>query len=859
METHLDAAINYYKKIAQYDLSIFKTIVASYLIERNIKSKIDLKPFYFISTLNPHTTIYYQIKDNEIHILSEHVEGAKKITDSHSNRLKSKAQKITGKITASSINIARALLAIEEIQKSGEYKGINNIAADETVFADIIYNKVQSNEDIRTELIKQAMLFFKESIKFTKFIDQINMELFGYLGKSILNAEYLILNDYKKQLEKIDVFFDGSGAEVDRGGDLYTLKSFLKICWHLQEFCLYIRRYLVINSPFNLVLVNSDREKRYCGKFKREPILYGKDETIILENLLQSIIEMTMIDHCYKSDEKSVQVLFYLYEQLKRPINTSNSLANEVVSATKIKASSLLDRIINDKYHKKTERSIEVNYDYIINCIGGKEKLVNDIQDFCITNANCTDNIFIKKRDDNKNDIFSLEELDTSYILDDNFTDLKLYHEAINIGIEAYHKQSKIIRAIHEYDLSSKDRHKIIQEIITFIGEPHNDLTPSFFRQVLKFVSESIDEIKKKNEKKWEQDSVNTYYNYITLIKKILLELSNYLKRYSTNIPFFYRPHFWYSFYECSFEKDAKFWKPITPDCINNYNCNSFKNKFFFASVLCTPMNNQYLEGLYIIYYQRHENDMFQYEQIYGNFLNDSISGKLTELQSSTDKFKNALDKKVQEGTTKIAGLEGNLEKVVKDEEKKIKKIVKVNIVNVSQELSKKHLEMTTVSLGVFAAFIAFVTISINMVKIAENIRQFICYSATFMGCLLVFAVYMKHSPFNLFQKKNKNEDIVENVVEEEGNFINFISHIGISLLVLILFFFISFAASWGIGTFDDQRYEKHDSIMKDQAAKMRQYEAELDIYKTKVDEQDSMIYILQKQLNKKRPPKPDK
>lgn len=857
METHLYAAIDYYKKIAQYDLSIFKTIVASYLIELKIKSKVDLKPFLFISSLNPYSTIYYQIKDNEIHIISSPTEGAIEIKNFHSNKLKNKARKITNKITASSINIARALFALEEIQKCCEYKEIHNIATDETVFADIVYNKIQSNEDIRTELIKQAILYFKDSIKLIQFVDQINMQLFGYLGKSILNAEYLILSDYKKQLEKFDVFFDGSGTEVDRGGDLYTLKSFLKICWHLQEFCLYIRRYLDANSPFNLVLVNSDREKRYCGKFKREPILYGKEETVVFENLLQSIIEMTIIDHCYKSDEKSVQVLFYLYEQLNKPIkkNSPPSLVCEVIRAAKIKTSSLLDRIINDEYHKKTESSIEVNYDYIINSIGGKEQLVNDIQEFCITKENCAKNIFIQKRDNNKNNIFSLEELCTPFVWDDSFTDLKLYHEAINLGINAYYNQSKIIKAIRQYNQLAQDRHKVIQVISTFFSNSHSDLTPSFFRQVLKFVSESIDEIKARNENEWDQEALNRFYNYVFLIKKILLELSNYLKRYSTNIPFFFRPHFWYSFYECCFEKDAKFWKPITSDLINDYNCSSFKNKFFFASVLCTPMNNQYLEGLYMIYYQKHENDVFQYEQVYGDFLNKSISGKLQELRESTEEFKNDLDRKVEEGTNKISSLEDDLEEVVKNEEMKIKKIVKVNLINVSQELSKKHLEMTTVSLGIFAAFLAFVTISINMVKIAENIRQFVCYSATFMGCLLVFAVYMKHSPFNLF---NNNKDYMGNSVEE-GNFLNFISHIGISVLVLIIFFLISFAASWGIGTFDDKRYEKHDSTIIEQAAKMKQYETELDIYKIKVDKQDSIIHKLQKQLVDEKTPKTDK
>ncbi|MCD8262938.1 MAG: DUF805 domain-containing protein [Tannerellaceae bacterium] len=48
--------------------------------------------------------------------------------------------------------------------------------------------------------------------------------------------------------------------------------------------------------------------------------------------------------------------------------------------------------------------------------------------------------------------------------------------------------------------------------------------------------------------------------------------------------------------------------------------------------------------------------------------------------------------------------------------------------------------------LGVFAAFLAFVTISLGAIKVAHNILQFVVFSITFMLSLSLFVVCLKHT-----------------------------------------------------------------------------------------------------------------
>lgn len=474
--------------------------------------------------------------------------------------------------------------------------------------------------------------------------------------------------------------------------------------------------------------------------------------------------------------------------------------------------------MINNEYHEnKTKGLIEVNYDYIINYHGGKNGLIRKLKEYSISSKESFQpNSIIKKRIDSQNKELHAEELPQRTKIEGHYRDLELYDNAIMTGIISYCEQSSVIQDIHD---NEKKKKNVTDSIINFWNSESDkkNLTPSFFRQTLEVLSTEIktllkdlESIRTEHLQRKEKD-IKNLFELISLLKRILIELNRYIIKYSSNIPKQYRPFFAYSFYELSKDGSVKACDKLGKGEIISYDKQEFGYKFFFASVCCTPINLQYLNGLYTIYTQKHTDYLYQYEQIYDLLIKHIIT-QLNRLNKSSGKIINGIKKKMQElsHTTEIA----------------------------IQNASQKHLESTTTILGVLAAFLAFVTISINMGKLADNIIEYICFAGTFTGSLILFAILIKHLP-NAFEKRIENNTnqrnkqstvsrLNSNSYSSKNRFNYFWKHLMLIIFIWGTIFGISLYFSSSNSTFLREGEQKQDSIINMQKLQLEKYEKKI-------------------------------
>lgn len=763
MDTYLDEAIETYRKITSLDFTIYSEFVYEYLQNKGIETIEDINLFQQLAQ--------YDVMDNRI-FCERKRDGSYSIEPNFlPNGVelfvnKTKIEKEVNELNPSVLRstLASILSKIDYIKQVRERFPLLQSEIDHDKYIEVL-NKLEENQ--KQVLIYLSLIKGSEKLR-DKIIEDWNIQIFSYLSKSILNAEYLIFDDYKTKLDEIESLFDEKDEvtnEVSRKiGRFYTEKAFLRVSWYLQEACSVIKRYLSDNQETNLLLVNSDRKKRFRRKEIYKNKYLGGEKTKIYEMLLESIIEMTVIDHYFKSDAETVEKLFHLYEQVKgqngNKTLSDNILYKEVIDEVLAKVATMLDLILNNKFHKHTEPQIDVDYYYIINSRKSKDDfIINELAPYC--KRDTSENPYISEKKKHEGDIFNFKEEKFPHN-EESFSDLKLYHHAVITGMSAYQDQSMIISKIHHCSKSNCDcagkcilqaaneniennttenadeattefspstpkytEQEVVDAIKQFIDKQPTNLSPSFFRQVLEFINNLIE--KESNPANLvEKGKTSKIREYHILLKKVLDMLFIFLNRFVSDIPFSHRPYFESSFYSCSPEKGI-IYKGIDAEDIKGYKKEMFKDKFFFASIDCMPINYLYMSKLYNQYKIKYK------EQRY-NFDEESRKNLRDEFERLSKDVTNKLD-------TETSNVQTQVNKALEDN----KTLVNNKLEETSKELTSKNLEHMIVSLGIFAAFIAFVTISINLVKVAQNIWQYIVFSCTFTICLLLFVIYLKH------------------------------------------------------------------------------------------------------------------
>lgn len=547
-------------------------------------------------------------------------------------------------------------------------------------------------------LLVQSSLIQKDSKILYLFMRKMNMIFFGHLAKSLLNAEYLFLDNYSELLDEI-LSSETEGYDLEDGLNLprvvfpYQVKSFIMLACHLKDMCFRIRKILE-DEPKSRIELDTDPEEEANSKLLSN-IIVGEGYTAPFGKLLKSIVDMTMIDHAFKTNDKNVEKLVVLLRRLKHVeflINKYDDNKNKksfelILQIVKSKASSMLCTLYTQKNDYLTYKFyFTAGYEHDID-------IKPSLQKHAIEESVAIENKYIKERLENKNKQLRKDKLPQI----DKYArrkDVNSYNDKIEKGITTYCETSSIIEKIK----SGNPVEECVSEIRSFYNCYKDRLSPSFFVSSIAYVEKQLSETISDND-----SEMNKRIDKYTLLGDLLSGLSAFISLYKHSLPLRYAPPFASSFYKK--EEDYSYCE-IKKNQVDKYNYHNFEKLFFFASLYSSPLNIDFLNRFYECYIRKNN----QHGISFYNAINKSISDQINKLNIQNEKFK--------EDTINI----------------------KENI----QKENQENRQQTMQSLGVFAAFLAFVTIAVGLTKIAQNVHEFILFCSTYTLSLCVFVALIK-------------------------------------------------------------------------------------------------------------------
>lgn len=204
--SHIGAAISIYEKLATYDLSIYGELILCFLKCHNVKTTEDFKIFLSMLSLTTDADLYCKINNNTLEILNKGKDDEK--INISVNEIENEAKNITPKnlhSSSSTTNIVKALLFIKKVHEKDRYRQLQTSDLSDTEFESILLaskEKISTFPNAIVELVKLSLSLADENKNLKRFTNRICTQLFGHIGKSILNAEYLIFDEYSSSLQR---------------------------------------------------------------------------------------------------------------------------------------------------------------------------------------------------------------------------------------------------------------------------------------------------------------------------------------------------------------------------------------------------------------------------------------------------------------------------------------------------------------------------------------------------------------------------------------------------------------------------------------------------------------------------------
>lgn len=546
--------------------------------------------------------------------------------------------------------------------------------------------QIKDNEGIVKGTLDEIFLKSKEDADIKKILENTSLsplysQLTYHFVKSFLNGEYLIDDKYSDKLKKIEDHCRKSNGKDTEHEYEYPeaiarlIRFILSSSWRAKDTCEHIRR-IIENEDSILVYVQNDEIIRLNNIASTSQVETSEK---LLREIVQGVIDITLIDHCYHANQENFEKLYQLYSRLSYQLNLGKQygkvLDKELKTAlkqAKAKVGKMLYGILNAKqkdYFKK-------KYTFIVD---GKDitKLSGEIEsqvEFAVkTNAN----VYYSE------DIKGLAKIS-------NCKDVTTYNQFIVKGVCLYEKMRPFF--------VNKEKKNIVERITKIQKIEGQENYPSFYL-------EAIYELHIEIGKKLEVGNVgrDVLFRQISLLKGLLANLYKFILKYKNSVPSQHRLLFQDSFY--SYEEDSG--KSIVrhkPDIsdISQYDYTEFKSLFFYASCGCTPINIEYIEHFYDEYKAKRK----------------TLSDKYYELINKDSEYAISTAEKAAKSAKDVS------EEVARD---------------VSEKVEKERGQLITI-LGVFAAFLAFITSNIGFIKEAKGIEEYMLFTTTFALALSVFA-----------------------------------------------------------------------------------------------------------------------
>lgn len=554
---------------------------------------------------------------------------------------------------------------------------------------------------------------------------QQEIKFYYHINKSLLNAEYLFVQDYSKILEKtvslenqLEITSNIPKPRFVR--DFFVFNSLLRaLCWRIKN---------AIDEKNTRRIEIKTYPEEYANRITRN---FNIDNSPSLNSdslfrFTQSVIEMTAIDHIYKATSDNIGKLTTLWHRIEDVEKIGDEDFMTVVKMVKAKTASLLYKLVYDIDNKELIGLTNVKL-FFSTVKETEEQLEKRINEYRLKEAlNPTINI----KNENKNAVLTKDLLPTTISTSELFSyeDIKSYNNWISKGQDYYCEKSKVICKIADFNKGLESIEDTIREISEFYRTTTNPecYSPYFFFVGLNFIKNQIDKLDTLN------INIEMYNNLLNLLQIILDRLKEYIGEFESSIPPIFRPYFEHCFYkydkkqECFtsfFTKREGKEKEEAWKCFMLYNCDNFTDSFFFASYYCNAISINRLKEKYEEYV------------LYFNALSSRITQRFFDVK--TKELKRSINKATKSFEKRVGQQKDEIEK-------------------------SRHSSLRI--LGLFTAFLSFIVTSIGTFRVANNIAEYIIYSLTYTLAIALFAFLISDSHVNLIDKSDNKKSYLHHV-----------------------------------------------------------------------------------------------
>jgi hypothetical protein len=620
-----------------------------------------------------------------------------------------------------------------------------------------------NDSDLRNNLIQRII---EENLdRLDQVYYQKEREFYYHINKSLLNAEYLFIENYSKKLNNtIELIERTEEISYEKIKKPRFIRDFIILASKLVDLCGRIRNAIGRRNNRRIEIEDHTEEKAnriaFYLNINDKPTMYSD----AFLHFTQSVIEMTCIDHIYKASSDNIGKLLTLWGRIKFVSIIENDDFSTVVNIVKAKTAVLIYKMVFANGDDKSHNYLEIDsFDFFFI---DSEKIKKEIEKERMPQYL---NKIITYKDNNKEKSIDRDQLDNiisrlDLSICQNIQDIVKYDNWVERGQNHYIQMSSTIETIENFQ--EKDTNKVIDKIDEFIkefiknkksedGQTRDDIgcfSPFFFVSTIHFVNNQLS-IKK--------DSIDDRNKLLELMYKLLLYLEHYIRTYTNSMPTVFRPYFEHSFY--LYDKNNKSFSCFELESakLSNYNCDDYKNAFFFGSYYCNAISIGRLHDFY-------ERNLLQF-QSFSSEMTLYLTQKETELETTTETIKTQQSEITKETKT------------IKDQQ--------VEIQN-QQKSINNHQHNSIQILGLFTAFLSFIVTTVATFRVVNNLSEYIIYSLTYTLAIILFAFLVSdHTTKNEKISKDKEPSWLIRQLCNYGKYIAYCVTI-VSLLVFSIFYF---------------------------------------------------------------------
>lgn len=724
--THIECAIEIWKKAVSYDFSLYSAILHDVFKQFHVESKEQIAAFWKIFELTVRDGVvqfYYNSNNSVFDVALESKEGYKECRI-ESSEFFLNAFDISDNVKIVISRAYRTLLCCKNIFPD-DIVNINEKWEED--FYDSIsgQNEAQNPRWTEKDLIIQTALFIKRrSADLPQALD-----LYFHITKSLLNAEYLIMDNYSKLLKDV-IDLDG----VKKGANFVLpcyVCSFVAVVQYLNEMCFRLKK-TIFDKRVHRIVVDYHAEEYAANQFSA-CYLIGKDEMQIFDTYVKSVVDMTLIDHLYEINTPNIENLLLLWRR------------SEIVSKS-----------IMEEKHKRINRMVKDKVGNMIRSIVKRSSKNNDQCYFSLGAEHMDDliqkinkrthlfmldsNLYLKIKNEHHNKELKHSDFDgieKPYQSLSEFEDVNKYDCWVLEGWNNYVNDSKLIQEINKLEETTIFEEDSITNLMSNINrvmkQSRNTPTSSFYLKVIDLFGRVLTQnadwvingIGYDNDSK--RFSSDTFDKLMGLLSTLLANFKSYTSSLYTDVCPVFVPPFSHCFY--SEQADRQELQQVLVPLSQNeeYDKNKFTNLFFYASLDASLINPDYF---------------YDFIDMHTKLLNDLVLRRTSMISGQID--------------TKISEISGHIDSEISGQKKHTDEAV--NQMRSDNLYTRNH---TIQLLGLFAAFIALISGTIGSLRVAHSVPEFIIFLLALTFCIVVFSSLISFLGRRLMENNltSKNED----------------------------------------------------------------------------------------------------